>query len=324
MGDRIEMTIEAVTATFLHVEPSGEACWRAAPFRGLARWWFRAMGGSAWTLPEVRRREVETFGEAETASPVMFRVVHATANPNRFEINPGSQRSALRCALPPGSTVQLRLQANPWARNPTAALRRAYAALWVSLQFGGVGQRCRRGAGSLQIRSVEFPSGWDELPKQVEAEDPKELADALGSGLRIVRKEIGATSLAQCSTAPYPVLHPKHAMVQVGKLDLGASPGQDPAEHPAEQARRELMNLRRKDGWHQSNQSEPEFGGIRPRLASPLWLRIAAVSSGNGKRAALVVATLLRHAGARNAQWGRVEKMLRQGFKETKPVDLNL
>jgi CRISPR/Cas system CMR-associated protein Cmr1 (group 7 of RAMP superfamily) len=45
--DRIEMAIETVTPTFLHVEPEGEARWRAAPFRGLARWWFRAIAGAA-------------------------------------------------------------------------------------------------------------------------------------------------------------------------------------------------------------------------------------------------------------------------------------
>jgi CRISPR type III-B/RAMP module RAMP protein Cmr1 len=312
VSDRIEVTIEAVTATFLHVEPNGQACWRAAPFRGLARWWFRAIGGAAWTLDEVRRREAEAFGEAESASPVMFRIVDGGGNPGRFDINPGSPRSAQRSALPPGSVVRLRLQANPWARNPAAALRKAYSALWVSLQLGGVGQRCRRGAGSLRICSVELPSGWDDLPRQIGAEEPKALASELTRGLRIARREIGAIPVVACGVeAPYPILHAEHADVRVLELDVPASPGQQPAEA----ARRELMNVRRRPAWHQSNR-EREFGSIEPRLASPLWLRIAGVHRRDHGHTALVVATLLRHAGASGAQWGRVMKMLDEGFKK--------
>jgi hypothetical protein len=83
------------------------------------------------------------------------------------------------------------------------------------------------------------------------------------------------------------------------------------------------MNLRRNRSWHTSG-SEPEFGGIKPRLASPLWLRIAEVfPAQNGKHRALVVATLLRHAGARGATWARVEEMLKSSdFKDTKQVTL--
>jgi len=314
---RIEIQIEAVTPTFLHVEPQDEARWRAAPFRGLARWWFRAIGGAAWSLDEVRRREHQTFGKAEQASPVMFRITSATGRSAPFDINPGSQRSARRQALPPGSTATLILQTNPWATNGTEALRQVYVALWVALQLGGIGQRCRRGAGSLRMRSVSFPADWSGLPGVIDAADPskttkdvaKEFADALSDGIAAARRELGVTPRqGMGSVAEWPVLHRQSAAVQVSPLEAIPSGG----ESPSEAARRALMNLRRRGAWHKSGRPEPEFGGINPRLSSPLWLRIAEVRRAeNGKHRALVVATLLRHAGAKDAQWSRVGDMLK-------------
>ena len=58
--EKISIEVEAVTATFLHVEPQGEARWRAAPFRGLARWWYRAVVGAAFS-PEIVRKKEESL-----------------------------------------------------------------------------------------------------------------------------------------------------------------------------------------------------------------------------------------------------------------------
>lgn len=316
MLQRIEIQIEAVTPAFLHVEPQDEARWRAAPFRGLARWWFRAIGGAAWSLDEVRRREHQTFGKAEQASPVMFRITNPTGRSAPFDINPGSQRSAKRHALPPGSTATLILQANPWASNGTEALRQVYMALWVALHLGGIGQRCRRGAGSLRMRSVHFPPDWSGLPGVIDTPDrskpakdvAEDFARALGEGIAAARCELGVMLRSGMgNVAEWPVLHRQSAAVQVSWLEAFPSG----SELPSEAARRALMNLRRQGAWHKSGRAEPEFGGIKPRLSSPLWLRIADVRRAeNGKYRAFVVASLLRHAGAKGAQWSRVDEML--------------
>jgi len=318
--DRIEMAIETVTPMFLHVEPDGEARWRAAPFRGLARWWFRAIVGAAWNLERVRQEEQKTFGTTERASPVMFRIENPTGRAQKFEINPGSQRSARRSALPPGSTATLVLQVNPWADDGRKRLRQVYAAVWTAIQLGGVGQRCRRGAGSLRIRSVTFPSGCEGLPGAIEAPDAKTLADAIAVGLDRVRRELGATPQPRGARLPdYPVLHAQSAGVQVSQIDVTLAGSQ----HPAEAARLVLMNTRRDGRWHQHKRPEPEFGGISPRLSSPLWLRIADVRADNASHRALVVASLLRHNGAAGAQWSRVDQMLASSiFKNPQKVKL--
>jgi hypothetical protein len=83
------------------------------------------------------------------------------------------------------------------------------------------------------------------------------------------------------------------------------------------------MQLRRTGPWHESRRREPEFGGVNPRIASPLWLRIGRVAKVGNDHRALVVATLFRHSGARGANWTRVDEMLRsQSFKDTVEVNL--
>lgn len=317
MAQRIELQLEAVTPVFLHVEPQGKARWRAAPFRGVARWWFRALGGAAWSLEQLRKCEAQIFGKAEHASPVMFRIENPSDLSRDFEINPGGRKSARRQALPPGSTATLVLQTNPWATNGTEVLRQAYVTVWVALNLGGIGQRCRRGAGSLRMRSVSFPPDWSGLPGVIETPDrskpakdvAEDFARALGEGIAAARRELGVMLRSGMgNVAEWPVLHRQSSAVQVSWLDafpLGS-------ELPSEAARRALMNLRRSDDrWHKSGRAEPEFGGIKPRLSSPLWLRIADVRRAeNGKYRALVVASLLRHAGAKGAQWSRVDEML--------------
>jgi hypothetical protein len=251
----------------------------------------------------------------------MFRIENPTGRAQKFEINPGSQRSAQRSALPPGSTATLVLQVNPWADDGRKRLRQVYAAVWTAIQLGGVGQRCRRGAGSLRIRSVTFPSGCEGLPGAIEAPDAKTLADAIAVGLDRVRRELGATPQSSGARVPdYPVLHAQSAGIQVSQMDVTLAGSQQPAEA----ARLALMNTRRDGRWHQYKRHEPEFGGISPRLSSPLWLRIADVRPDkNPWHRALVVASLLRHNGAADAQWSRVDQMLASSiFKNPQKVKL--
>lgn len=324
--ERITIELEAVTAVLLHVSPGEKPRWRAAPFRGLTRWWFRAVVGAAQPPQEVRKQEQALFGTAEAASPIVFRVL-PHGDPSKdivdTEINPGvEKRSGQTKGFKPGSRVTLELLSAPWVKGDDArnTVRSTYAAVWTAVHFGGIGQRCRRGAGSLRMCAVErLPDG---LPGPVEATAPHAYAAALKAGLAQVRRVLGASELrafkpAQTTLrqAEFPVLHPNTAVSQVSFANEWKSDRRDDASQPV---RRALMTLRRDGRWHQSQRQEVEFGAVRPsRVASPLWIRIADSSAAGS----LVVATLLRHDGARGARWERVTEFLNA---LTGPVEVNL
>lgn len=311
--ERIAIELETVTATFLHVLPEGEARWRAAPFRGLARWWFRALVGAVHPVGRVRELEAELFGTTEAASPVLVRVFPApgTRLPNiEASINPGSTGSAARKAIPPGTRATLELVASRGGPHGRAAVREAYAAIWTALHLGGVGQRARRGGGCLQLRAVH---GLDDGPGPITAREPKEYAVQLEAGLEAVRRILRATAFRRLSdVGEFPVLHPATAKIRVGRLsvphDRDARGGPRENGVPEAVLRGALMGLRRDHHRRPDGRREYEFGGISPRLASPLWIRIADRRPDGG----VAVMTLLKHAKPEQlgAQWVQAERMM--------------
>jgi CRISPR type III-B/RAMP module RAMP protein Cmr1 len=312
--ERILVTVQPVTATFLHSEPEAEARWRAAPFRGLTRWWFRALVGAAFDEREVREREVALFGSAESPSPVVMRVRSGAGNSQQFLINPsgrsGDKRySAKRSALAPaGAGVDLELRPAGRGVHPDI-LRQAYAALWAAAHFGGFGQRSRRGAGSLRMVRVQGV----ERPVPVIEGDADRYAAALAEGLRAAREALGAMRLRSLGPeASFPTLHPKCASVWV----VGG-----PGMTSETDVRRHVMDVRRGLPSHSGPGREAEFGFAgMDRLASPVWIRVADFDPDR----ALFVVTLLRHRPERVAQprWENVEAFVRALGAEGVPVDL--
>ncbi|HWP34528.1 MAG TPA: type III-B CRISPR module RAMP protein Cmr1 [Thermodesulfobacteriota bacterium] len=309
--ERILLTLEPVTAAFVHVEPEGDARWRAAPFRGLARWWFRAMVAAAVGPDEVRTREERLFGSAATPSAVIVRVRDCVNTTRQFRINPTRRSNdadrtkrytATRSALVPvgarveGARVEIEL-CPPNAGAPSEPVRQAYAALWVALHFGGVGQRARRGAGSLRMRAVR---GVDEL-LPIEVADAGSYAAALSNGLREARRMLGVPQLRSLGReTEFPVFHPECASVWV----VSGRGLTDETE-----VRAYLMDVRRELPSHaQSGHQEPEFGFAgRTRLASPVWIRVADFN----RERTLFVVTLFRHRRrgvSIRPRWSNVEE----------------
>lgn len=314
--DRIRITVETVTATFLHVEPDGEARWRAAPFRGLARWWFRALVGASLLPDEVRKREADLFGTAETPSAVAFRIFPdgVSRTQSKAQVNPGSQMSAPRNALAARSKATLEIVQADRKGSPEETVRHAYAALWVAIHFGGVGQRCRRGAGSLKMfapTGVRLP-----LPEPLVTGEVRTYAELLGRGLQEARDVLGARRMRPVAPeAEYSVVHPACASAWVARLALGKGGGAGP-QASEEEVRRRLMDARRGLQSHRERKPEREFGGLNPRLASPVWVRVADIR----EDAAVLVVTLMCHRGGTRADWENVKRFVTALDREAAPV----
>jgi CRISPR type III-B/RAMP module RAMP protein Cmr1 len=318
--DSIRVEVETLTATFLHVEPDGEARWRAAPFRGLARWWFRALVGTSVPPDEVRRREAQVFGTAEDPSAVMLRVfpdVSSSTGGSKFDVNPGSKKSAMRYAIPPKRKAVLEIVPTDGRDGGQIRARHAYVALWAALHLGGVGQRSRRGAGSLRITGVH---GID-APKPVRASEPTGYKLEIEQGLLEVRRILGVLKFRSLGPeAEFPVLHKDCARTWVVRLSLEDGGGSAPTS-TEERVRLAIMNARRALVSHRSGKPEWEFGGVSlpSRLSSPTWVRVAAITQGS----ALLVVTLLKHrGGGAGADWRNVENFVRAMDSNALPVDL--
>ncbi len=181
--EKVGFTLEVVTPLFVAGADQDQAELRAPSFRGVLRYWLRALlggiyGTSGPGLARVWEEEKSIFGTTNQGSAVMLRLeLDGLGNPEPFE-REQSQRdsrgqwqptgrdyllwsmdppgeSKARQFYPAGRTFQLTLSVRGQDRVP---LDKSVAALWLLTYLGGLGSRSRRGAGSLAVTKVE---GWD-------------------------------------------------------------------------------------------------------------------------------------------------------------------
>ena len=182
--ETLELDIHVVTPMFGGgVEagvPDPVTLIRPSSIRGHLRFWWRTTCGATLTdTKELKRREVEIFGDTETPSPVII------------EVCVTSKGVTKPCAfLPPGKTfpksadehpgyVLFPFQGNPRKGIPigsgtngagfnlrvvcpSSLATEVNAAIWGWINFGGLGARTRRGCGSLMC--PDFSPASSELP----------------------------------------------------------------------------------------------------------------------------------------------------------------
>ncbi len=180
----VTFTLETVTPLFVAGADQRQAELRAPSFRGMLRYWLRALLGGLYGtdrdgLKKVWEEEQSVFGTTDHGSAIMIRLeVDGLGEPLPFEREPAQRdargqrqptgrdylfwsmaqmgRDAVnRQYYPPGRTFSLTLSLRGQDRAP---LNKAVAALWLLTYLGSIGARSRRGAGSLAVTGVE---GWD-------------------------------------------------------------------------------------------------------------------------------------------------------------------
>jgi CRISPR-associated protein Cmr1 len=180
---QVTFTLRTLTPLFLAGADQTAAELRAPSFRGLMRYWQRALvGGLAPDLDTVRKIEAAVFGATDKGSAVSIRVSAVSNEPEEFtekiSVRSGGKRQATgkgyllwsmaksgriekgnlkpaRWYFPPGTSFQVTLSAHD--TNATA-LKQAIAAFWLLTHLGGIGSRSRRCAGSLAVQAVNGDS----------------------------------------------------------------------------------------------------------------------------------------------------------------------
>jgi CRISPR-associated protein Cmr1 len=231
----MNIELETVTPLFLGgADPRGQPELRAASVRGALRFWLRALLGGVLgdnDLDALRKGESAVFGSTDTgASPVVVRVRHGSLQTqtfsqlvaNRMGVSylyfaaRGTGQESERSAITPGNSFELLLNERAGVRaSCEAALRQAYAALWLLTHLGGLGARSRRGGGSLQATQVTGEP--TDLPSLiVRATTPDALQTELADGLRRLRQLVPTTSPVNTNNpSAFDVLHPSVCRVWV-------------------------------------------------------------------------------------------------------------
>jgi CRISPR-associated protein Cmr1 len=172
--EKMELNVRVVTPMFGGgVEPGAPDSVtpiRVPSIRGHLRFWWRATRGAAFaTVEELRRREVEVWGDTENPSKVIIattvnspsRLPQGKSFPRFEKDHPGYAlfpfQGNVRKNEPIGKgTYGVKFRVN--GTFPSYLANDVNAALWAWLNFGGLGARTRRGCGALHCKEFA-PSG---------------------------------------------------------------------------------------------------------------------------------------------------------------------
>ncbi len=269
-GDRIsgrrdlKVTLEIGTTLFLDgAKTRGAPELRAVSFRGVLRFWLRALlDGVLGDDPQkIFECESKVFGSTGHVSPVVVRIEHSgKLDSDNFDplLHRSERKSFNFKGFKPGQKFTLTLLSRN--ENP---LSQAANALRLLCLLGGLGRRNRRGYGSLQIVERDLPS--------LKAENHYELCSQLERQL----EEILSSNASVISVPSFPMLHASWGQVKVCKTEF----------NDWEEAINSVMQ-------EASKHKNPALGwaGKEGRQASPVHVHIVKLTN---SRYALVLINLL-------------------------------
>jgi len=281
--NEFELNLKLITPMFLKADDSsqnGQPVLRAAPFRGVMRYWLRALI-SENNVPGLKEKEGNVFGDTRAGSVVNVNFInHSQLNTSMHPMLPHrimSGKNPLNAlGFTEGQNIRMRIR----GRSGLTFDDKAILSLLFFLNLGGIGKRTRRGFGSLQCTQVDFSSAllaekiaekfWNNNP-----EDGQELISRIESLLQLLPNSnviIGnnLANLNHYQIAEYPSFKNSCWAIVVG--DVGVNAFQDYTA---------LMQ----DFWCNHLRTAPNmdqfaYGCANPRHASPLHVHIAQSNAG--------------------------------------------
>lgn len=257
----LTVTLETVTPLFLGgAEPRGTPELRPPAFRGALRYWLRAALGGAIgdnNLPGLHQLESAVFGSTDYGSPICVRLPNPLlpqSSAEKILPHKDSPQAGQRRAFKAGQKIELLI--SQLRSRDDAVWKAACGALNLALTFGGVGLRSRRGYGTLRVVQSSDPAlvpltpasieGWRQHIKQA-AENAVTSASDLAQSQGVSQVDLPVNLVR------YPCATRKGL---IWFCDLKAA--------SAMAAVTQFM---------QRVPKTQALGGIRPRQASPLWVR---------------------------------------------------
>lgn len=236
-----QLRLEIVTPMFLRGSDNETPELRPPAFKALFRYWWRAAIGET-NLNTLREKEGNLFGNTKGRSPLSIRI-HGGVAPLSGEYaplphDPGRFQSQ---ALSPNGSFNLTLTAPDLTEYERIAK--------MGFLLGGVGNRSRRGFGSMRYQNWNFQN-IDELQNEV-----YQTLDQISPGeFRQSHRRIDKNPTV--SIPDYPVI----LNIYFGDT-LSAN-----------------SEILRRIGQAMHKYSDDALGGINPRMASPVHVRIQKVN----------------------------------------------
>lgn len=201
---QVTFTLRTLTPLFLAGADQTTAELRAPSFRGLMRYWLRALVGGTIEkdqerLEKVKVAEAEVFGSTTTGSIVRIRVSQPSNEPIQFNENiskPGTHQAtgkgyllwsmrlkklSSRYYFEPNTSFTIHLSTQS---TDELNFQKGIAALWLLTHLGGIGSRSRRCAGSLT--ATLYDGNAYGFPFTIPA-DVAELKSQIATGISTAR-----------------------------------------------------------------------------------------------------------------------------------------
>lgn len=186
----LKTTLRAVTPLLIHgAQSEGPAELRPPSFRGEWRYWFRAAVGAVigdHNRDGLVKMESAVFGSTDQGSAVTLKIIQKQVKTAPAKVLPHKEDGGSRNAIAENEEFEIEIFSKPAA--PPEVWEAAKTSFVLMVTLGGVGQRARRGYGTLQVKDsaaakITSLEDWetylaDRITKTLAA--VKALAKALG------------------------------------------------------------------------------------------------------------------------------------------------
>jgi len=243
------LNLDTVTPMFLHGSNDRVPELRPPPFKSLMRYWWRTVQDC--TTESLRKTEAGLFGSTEGKAPFSIRIsVTKELSAGQHQPLPHRSGSFRRSAFVSGQLFDLSLIARDEAVASTCV-----QIAEMGFLLGGVGNRSRRGFGSIRVTSWNF-TGPSELQR--------EILETLNSVAGADRFHIGNQSI---ESKRLPSITPEYPVIQ--RICFGQPTGN-------------VDNLLKKIGQATHNHKHDALGYAKgqKRLASPIHVRVQKINNG--------------------------------------------
>lgn len=248
---RTTLNLETVTPMFLHGHDNKILELRPPPFKALFRYWWRTVQDCE--VEPLRRTEAKLFGSTDGKAPLSIRTLGKT-NLDKARYKPlphkpdNDKRSIKIDAYKGGQSFGLYLITK---NEPDACRYKQIAKLGFLL--GGVGNRSRRGFGSIRETDWNFPDVCDLR---------NEVLETLNTVARVNRFQINDEKIIKSKLSSFPN-YPVIQRIFFGK--------------PTDDVDSLLKKIGRETHAAMQRNRDDTLGGGVPRMASPVVVRIQMV-----------------------------------------------
>lgn len=347
-GERhmLEVTfdVETITPLFLAGADQETAELRAPSFRGVMRYWYRALiGGSVGAnLEDLKKAEASVFGTTDRGSAVRIRLSNFQGQTELISKEYTGKDYLLwsvirsrRRYIAQNTKFRVTLAASDEARDE---LQKAISAFWLLSQLGGIGARSRRCAGNFS--SLPVKGEFSNLPFHIPA-TAQELQQQLGTGLAMARQSLNIPSQTRQQRVSFDILAPQVCRIWI--LQNNNTPWST-ADHALQDIGEKLQIYRRQIFpiderkifgipvmvLNNQGKSRPlsinGAGSEAKRITSPLLLHISQLQEGQEKYY-VVTATLFKTKWRDMSEkdyklYQHIERWIQQDFSSSLEVQL--